>query len=173
MNKPLRTFISGSSSLPSFSFCLLTCFSSFCVLHNIDWIITKRPICSRSFPRLSMLNLLSPVSPWAGILPSFDARRIISWVEENDSFSIIKKGKGKKKKERAKCFELTEQNILIELIRKTAPQKTTKYSHEMAKFIRLWIWGVDAEGRLKSGAETRNKANSSCSRKGVIFTNRA
>lgn len=37
----------------------------------------------------------------------------------------------------------------------------------MAKFIQLWIWGVDAEGSLGSGAETGNDTNSR--RRGVIL----
>lgn len=53
---------------------------------------------------------------------------IIYWVGGKDSFSIIKKERGKKK-EREKCFELAEQNILIELIKKKKISPKKKYQN--------------------------------------------
>lgn len=47
-------------------------------------------------------------------------------------------------------------------------QKGIRIFHDMAKFIQLWIWRVDAEGSLESGAETGNYTNS-CRRRGVIL----
>lgn len=112
-----------------------------------------------------MLKLLPHVSPWAGIQPSFDAHNRLG--KEKGFLSINKKGKGKEGKKKKESFEIPEQNILIRLINKSV-QKRIKIFHETAKFTQLWIWGVDAEGSLESGAETGNDTNS-CRRRGVIL----
>lgn len=39
----------------------------------------------------------------------------------------------------------------------------------MAKFIWLSVWGVDAEGSLESGIETRNYTNSNRRSRGGIY----
>lgn len=130
MNVQWKIFVFENSHLLFFFFfSLLTSFSraeQFYVLHNVDWIITKCPTCRRSFPRLLTFNPLSVLSPWADILPSSDARNILG-RGKGFLFSNKKKGKeGKRKKNRDKCLELAEQNILIEQIKKNQPKKVSK-----------------------------------------------